>query len=76
MFDAAIFLVVWLAIGVVVYAVMHAVMDEKMDDDNLELILGAVFWPVMLFSPLAALLYILISYIREKIMDRFEKKRT
>lgn len=76
MFDAAIFLFVWLGIGGVVYAVMHAVMDEKMDDDNLELILGAVFWPVVIFAPLAALLYVLISYIREKIMDRFEKKRT
>jgi len=75
MFDAAIFIVAWLAIGVIVYAVMHALLNDKMDDDNLELILGAVFWPVLVFSPIAAVLYVLICSAREKISDRLAKRR-
>lgn len=71
MFDIAIFVFCWLGIGTVVYAASYALCGKKIDKENPEVILGAVFWPVLLFSPLAAILYLLIS----SIVSRFENRR-
>jgi hypothetical protein len=75
MFDIAIFAICWLAIGTLVYAATYAIFGKEIDKGNTEVILGAVFWPVLIFSPLAALLYVLISVLREKVTVRFENRR-
>jgi drug/metabolite transporter (DMT)-like permease len=75
MFDIAIFAICWLAIGTLVYATIYAISGKKIDKENPEVILGAVFWPVLIFAPLAALLYVLVSVLREKVIARFENRR-
>lgn len=75
MFDIAIFAFCWLAIGTLVYATVYAISGKKIDKENPEIILGAVFWPVLVFAPMAALLYALGSALREKVTARFENRR-
>jgi hypothetical protein len=75
MFDIAIFAFCWLAIGTLVYATTYAIFGKEIDKENPEVILGAVFWPVLIFAPMAALLYVLVSVLRKKVTARFENRR-
>lgn len=71
MVDAAVFMFFWLGFGMVMTAVMHAFLGTDIKNETTtDISLSALLWPITVWSPVAAIAYVLAQSLREKISDR------
>ena len=71
MVDAAVFMFFWLGFGMVMTAVMHALLGTDIKNETTtDISLSALLWPITVWSPVAAIAYVLAQSLREKISDR------
>ena len=71
MIDAAIFMFFWLGFGAVMTAFMLAILGIDIKKETTTgIVLCSLFWPIAVWSPIAAAAYILAQNLRQKIKDR------